>query len=171
MSLPSTLLTALLLLTSTTAAATIDASLTSRNQHLVRYLFMDIYTATLYAQSDSNLTDVLDTQQPVRLSLQYHRSIDREDMIKAAGVILERQHPASQLAPLQADIDQLHSHFTDVSEGDTYSLTRTAEGELQLHYNDQLSFRSKTPGLAEIYLGIWLGQDGLSDDLRSALLR
>ncbi|MEL0167883.1 MAG: chalcone isomerase family protein [Pseudomonadaceae bacterium] len=171
MTLPSTLLTVFLLLASTTVAATADATLTTRNQHLFRYLFMDIYTATLYARSDSNLSGVLDSQQPIRLSLRYHRPIDREDMIKAARITLERQHPASRLAPLQADIDRLHSHFTDVTDGDSYSLTRTADGELQLHYNNTLSFSSNTPGLADIYLGIWLGQNGLSDNLRNALLR
>ena len=171
MSLPSIFLSALLLLASTSAAATTETTLTTRNQHLFRYLFVDVYTATLYAPSNSNLTGILDSGQTVRLTLQYHRSIDRDDMIKAAQVTLERQHPASRLAQLQADIDQLHTHFVDVSEGDTYSLARTADGELQLYHNNQLSFSSKTPGLADAYLGIWLGQNGLSDDLRSALLR
>ena len=46
---------------------------------------------------------------------------------------------------------------------DTYSIHVAA--------TSQLSFSSKTPGLADAYLGIWLGQNGLSDDLRSALLR
>ena len=171
MSLPATLLSALLLLASTNVTATTDVSLATRNQHLFRYLFMDIYTATLYAPGNSNLTRLLESQQPIRLTLQYHRSIDRDDMIKAAMVTLKRQHPRSRLNPLLDEIEQLHAHFADVRDGDTYSLTRTAEGELLLHHNGQLSFQSTTPGLAELYLGIWLAPNGLSDDLRSALLR
>ena len=171
MPLPNILLSAILLLTSTLVAASADTTLATRNQHLFRYLFVDVYTATLYAPSNSNLTGILDSDQPVRLTLQYHRPIDRDDMIKAAQVTLERQHPPARLTRLQADIDQLHTRFVDVSEGDTYSLVRTPDGELQLYHNNKLSFSSTTPGLADAYLGIWLGQNGLSDDLRSALLR
>ena len=46
MSLPSIFLSALLLLASTSAAATTETTLTTRNQHLFRYLFVDVYTAT-----------------------------------------------------------------------------------------------------------------------------
>ncbi|HCP03572.1 MAG TPA: hypothetical protein DIT61_08665, partial [Pseudomonas sp.] len=63
MSLPSIFLSALLLLASTSAAATTETTLTTRNQHLFRYLFVDVYTATLYAPSNSNLTGILDSGQ------------------------------------------------------------------------------------------------------------
>ncbi|WVM93711.1 hypothetical protein ULG90_07865 [Halopseudomonas pachastrellae] len=52
-----------------------------------------------------------------------------------------------------------------------YSLDRRPDGSLELHYNDSLAYRSDTPGLATLYLGIWLDEDGLSEGLRSALLK
>ncbi|MEO1829068.1 MAG: chalcone isomerase family protein [Pseudomonas sp.] len=71
----------------------------------------------------------------------------------------------------QDELTALHEAFRDVSAGDTYSLDRRPDGSLELHYNDSLAYRSDTPGLATLYLGIWLDEDGLSEGLRSALLK
>ncbi|UJJ31250.1 chalcone isomerase family protein [Halopseudomonas maritima] len=148
-----------------------DNALTLRNQHLFRYLLMDIYTAELYAPAQAPLEQLLASDQAARLTLRYHRNIARKDLIKAAQTTLRRQHGENDLSLWQAELDTLHSRFSDIKDGDSYSLERSAEGTLTLRHNGTLSYQSDTPGLATLYLGIWLGEDGLSDSLRSALLQ
>tara|TARA_Y100000780_G_scaffold139711_1_gene126018 strand:+ start:177 stop:689 length:513 start_codon:yes stop_codon:yes gene_type:complete len=158
------------LLVSTTIQSA-DNELVLRNQHLFRYLLMDIYTAELYAPAQTPLEQLLASDEAARLTLHYHRNIDREDLIKAAQTTLQRQYGENELSAWQAELDTLHGRFSDIQDGDSYTLERSAEGELTLRHNGTLSYQSDTPGLATLYLGIWLGEDGLSDSLRSALLQ
>lgn len=170
MPLPLRPMTLALMLTMS-CTSTADAALELRNQHLFRYLLVDVYTAELYSAPDTSLEQALDSDTPLRLTLRYHRNIDRDDLTKAALTTLERQHGSEQLQQWQDELTALHQAFRDVSAGDTYSLDRRPDGSLELHYNDTLAFRSDTPKLATLYLGIWLDEDGLSDSLRSALLK
>ena len=170
MPLPLRPLTLALMLTMS-CASTADAALELRNQHLFRYLLVDVYTAELYSAPDTPLAQALAREQPLRLTLRYHRNIDRDDLTKAALTTLERQHGSEQVEQWQDELTALHEAFRDVSAGDTYSLDRRPDGSLELYYNDSLAYRSETPGLATLYLGIWLDEDGLSEGLRSALLK
>ncbi|MEO1829067.1 MAG: hypothetical protein ABGX82_09640 [Pseudomonas sp.] len=83
MPLPLRPLTLALMLTMS-CASTADAALELRNQHLFRYLLVDVYTAELYSAPDTPLAQALAREQPLRLTLRYHRNIDRDDLTKAA---------------------------------------------------------------------------------------
>ena len=106
----------------------------------------------------------------MRLELYYYRSIKRQDVIKAAWTALERQYDTTTLATLKPSVDQLHASFSDIGSGDRYSLNRTSDQHLVLRHNGQITFESNDRQLADAYLGIWLRPDGLSAELRSALL-
>ena len=141
-----------------------------RNQHLLEYLFVDVYSAALYAPDDAELNRLLPGDAPLRLELSYYRSIKRQDVIKAAWTALKRQYDENALAQLKPNIDELHSTLSDISDGDRYSLTRTTTGKLILRHNGKATFESDDRQLAEAYPGIWLNPNGLSDELRTALL-
>lgn len=141
-----------------------------RNTHLLEYLFVDVYSAALYAPADAKLEQLLASNSALRLELYYYRSIKRQDVIKAAWTALERQYDTTTLATLKPSVDQLHASFSDIGSGDRYSLTRTSDQHLVLRHNGQITFESNDRQLADAYLGIWLRPDGLSDELRSALL-
>lgn len=141
-----------------------------RNSHLLEYLFVDVYSAALYAPETAQLDQLLTSNAPLRLELYYYRSIKRQDVIKAAWTALRRQYNEATLANLKPGVDQLHASLSDITAGDRYSLSRTSDGKLVLRHNGHATFESNDRQLAEAYLGIWLQPDGLSEELRKALL-
>tara|TARA_R110000764_G_scaffold186992_2_gene272382 strand:+ start:250 stop:810 length:561 start_codon:yes stop_codon:yes gene_type:complete len=144
--------------------------LQQRSRYLLEYLFVDVYSAALYAPADSQLTSLMSSSEPLRLELYYYRSIKRSDVVKAAWTALNRQYDAATLAELKPKVDSLHATFKDIAPGDRYSLTRLNDGTLLLQLNGATVFTSDDRQLADAYLGIWLRSNGLSEDLRNALL-
>lgn len=141
-----------------------------RNASVLNYLFFDVYSAALLTPAQAPLSSITDSQTPVHLELFYYRNIDREDVIKAAWVALERQYDAARLSQLRPGVDRLHATFTDIQPQDRYSLTLNSAHALSLKYNGKEVFQSDDPELARAYIGIWLRENGLSDKLRKQLI-
>ena len=139
-----------------------------KNQAVLNYLWADVYAAALYAPADLPAKQAWDQQKAVRLALYYFRDIDRDDVIKAATVTLERQQANAGLNP---EIARLHARFRDIRSGDRYALDFRPGRGLNLEINGQVVFSSPDAELAKAYLGIWLGPKGLSDSLRNTLLK
>jgi hypothetical protein len=146
------------------------ASLERKNQSVLRYLWVDVYAAALYAEPNVSAAQALDRQHSKRLELYYFRKIQRDDVIEAAWTTLERQHDKPTLERLRSDLDALHASFLDINPGDRYALNYNANSGLSLERNGKTAFASNNPELASAYLGIWLAPNGLSDSLRSSLL-
>ncbi|MDA7087791.1 chalcone isomerase family protein [Pseudomonas sp. SA3-5] len=146
------------------------ASLERKNQSVLRYLWVDVYAAALYAEPKVSAAQALDRQRSLRLELYYFRNILRSDVIEAAWTTLKRQHDQAKLDRLRSDLDALHASFRDIKPGDRYALNYHADSGLSLERNGKTTFASSNPELARTYLGIWLAPDGLSDRLRSSLL-
>jgi len=109
---------------------------------------------------------LLDDAQPLKLKLCYLRSIDKADLIKGAEAVL-----APELAPdLKQAVDALHQAYQNVTTGDCYALKFQPGKGTQLWLNDQLTFKTDLPGFKAVYFGIWLGQNPLSDSLKTQLL-
>ncbi|WP_373185423.1 chalcone isomerase family protein [Halopseudomonas sp.] len=140
-----------------------------RNASLLEYLFVDVYSAALLTPPNQPLNTPITARNPLHLELYYYRDIDREDVIKAAWVALERQYDEPTLTRLRPGIERLHATFTDISAGDRYALTLDTEHALSLKYNGKESFSSRDSELARAYVGIWLRENGLSDSLREEL--
>ncbi|TVP90419.1 MAG: hypothetical protein EA348_06230 [Pseudomonadaceae bacterium] len=147
-----------------------EQTLVLRNESLLRYLFVDVYSAALLTPADISPTNAVSERSPLHLELYYYRNIDRDDIIKAAWVALERQHDSGTLERLRPAIDELHATFGDIKSGDRYSLTLSDSQALQLSYNGEVVFTSDDEELARAYVGIWLEENGLSDRLRQRLL-
>lgn len=140
-----------------------------RNASLLEYLFVDVYSAALLTPPEQPLDNPIIPGEPLHLELYYYRDIGREDIIKAAWVALERQYDEQKLSQLRPGIEALHASFTDISAGDRYALTLDTNHSLSLKYNEEESFSSDDTELARAYVGIWLKENGLSDDLREKL--
>ena len=140
-----------------------------RNASVLKYLFVDVYSAALLTPPGQPLANPITPGEPLQLELYYYRNIDREDVIKAAWVALERQYDELTLTRLRPGVDALHETFTDITAGDRYALTLDAQHRLTLQYNGAVSFSSEDSELAQAYVGIWLRKDGLSDNLREKL--
>lgn len=146
------------------------ANLERKNQSVLRYLWVDVYAAALYAEPNVSAAQALERQRSIRLELYYFRKILRSDVIEAAWTTLRRQHDQATLARLRNELNALHANFLDINPGDRYALNYSADSGLSLERNGKTAFASSNPELASAYLGIWLAPNGLSDSLRNSLL-
>lgn len=142
-----------------------------KNQAILTYLWTDVYAAAFYAEPSVSAKQAAFSQAPQKLELFYFREIDRADVIKAANAALERQQSKQTLSRLRAELDRLHQSFQDIKPGDRYDLSWDRGDGLNLTRNGKVIFASPDPELAKAYFAIWLAPDGLSADLREALLK
>lgn len=142
-----------------------------KNQAILTYLWTDVYAAAFYAEPSITARQAVFTQTPQKLELFYFRDIDREDVIKAANATLERQQTKETLARLRPELDRIHQSFQNIKRGDRYDLSWDRNDGLNLTRNSKVIFASPDPELAKAYFAIWLAPDGLSSDLREALLK
>ncbi|NBB09973.1 chalcone isomerase family protein [Pseudomonas sp. SLFW] len=146
-------------------------ALERKNQAILTYLWTDVYAAAFYAEPSISAKQAAFTQSPQKLELYYFRDIDRQDVIKAANAALEKQQPQDTLVRLKPELDRLHQSFQNIVKGDRYDLTWDRTDGLNLTRNGKVIFASPDPELAKVYFAIWLAPDGLSTDLRDALLK
>lgn len=133
----------------------------SRGQAYYAGLF-HIYDAALYTRGTAA------NEAPRCLSLTYHVPLSRDKLILAAEKTLRRQGVDPN--QLQPQLGQLHDHFRDVAEGDSYTLCQLMPDTIQLYYNGREQVSLSGEAFAHSYLGIWLGENSISSSLRAALL-
>ena len=146
-------------------------ALERKNQAILTYLWADVYAAAFYAEPSVNAKQAVATQTPQKLELYYFRDIGRDDVIKAANVALDKQQTQETLARLKPELDRLHRSFQDIKQGDRYDLSWDRTDGLSLTRNGKVIFASPDPELAKVYFAIWLAPEGLSAELRKALLK
>ncbi len=141
-----------------------------RGQGTASYLLFEVYDARLYLPPGVAASAALQSATPRRLSLRYKLAIKRSDIELAAMTTLQNQWPAEILSSKKKQLDQLHAAMRDVNEGDVYTLDYQPAKGLTLSLNDQALWQGGDARLAEMYFGIWLGDEALSPELRLALL-
>ncbi|MBF7731319.1 chalcone isomerase family protein [Pseudomonas sp. N040] len=141
-----------------------------KNQAVLEYLWLDVYAAAFYSEARLTPRQALQAQASQRLELYYFQSIRRDDVLEAAWTTLQRQHSPATLDALRPELERLHESFRDIAPGDRYALIYSKPHGLQLERNGQVVFSSPDSRLAQAYFGIWLAPQGLSDELREALL-
>ena len=147
-----------------------DTTLVRLGQGTAHYArFIPIYDAALYIEQDAAPADVLDPGTAKRLDIVYRVSISASDMISAAERILARQHPEHVLARWRKQIDTLHAAYRDVQSGDHYALVFRPRDGLWLEFNGARLTRIAAAEFAQLYFGIWLGDQPLSERLKHAL--
>ena len=128
--------------------------------------WIDIYEAQLWVGPDVNRSNLLADDTPVRLKLCYQRSLSADDFVKAAESGLPDSLPPAH----QQAVDQLHARYQAVEAGDCYQLEHNPAQGLQLQRNGRTVFATDTPGFKAVYLGLWLGDSALSEEVKQQLL-
>ena len=146
--------------------AQVDSDWQARSQATATWMWLDIYDATLFTQPDFNPSKLLADDQALKLKLCYLKPIGREDLIKGAEAVLDKDLNSE----LKQAVNALHQRYVDVKPGDCYVLEYSPEEGTQLKLNDQLAFETKLNGFKSVYFGIWLGQKPLSDSLKESLV-
>ncbi|CAN8140297.1 Chalcone isomerase domain-containing protein [uncultured Thiomicrorhabdus sp.] len=142
------------------------ADLPLRSQSTATWLFIDVYNAYLYAPRNTQARTVLDKQTPLKLRLCYLHEISKEEFVEAASKAL----PQSLDAPLKQAVKGLHQAYQKVQPNDCYQLSYSPQQGVILSLNDKPVYQSKTPGFKELYFGIWLGKEPLSESVKEDLL-
>jgi len=147
-----------------------DDALALRGQGTATYLLFEVYEAQLYLPPQVKDSSALQKETPRRLSLRYKRAIKRSDIELAAMSTLQNQWPTEVVQGKKSQLDQLHAAMRDVKENDIYTLDYRPGKGLILSLNDKAVWQGGDARLAEMYFGIWLGDEALSPELRLALL-
>lgn len=140
-----------------------------RAASLLRYWGFKVYSAALYVSKSARSADDVLGPTPKRLVLQYHRSIGREDIIKAS-LIKIASNPANDMEALRGRLEQLHAQFRTVQEGDRFELIYSPGKGSALVFNGKALCVIPGDDFMRAYFGIWLGEYALDEDLRSELL-
>ena len=130
-----------------------------------------VYVAALYGPDDTAPEDLLTSDVPRRLAITYLRDVGADDIRKATQVVLEEQFDEDEMAELADRFEELNALYADVSDGDQYVYEYRPDGEeSRLYFNGELQGSVSGADFARAYLGIWLGENALSDSLRRDLL-
>lgn len=153
--------------------ATLLFALTAQAQSLItigegtaRWGFIKLYDAKLKLPDNVQSKDVLADQIPAQLELCYARSLSVNNFIDGANHAL----PENLTAEHQQAVARLHAAYQPVNKNDCYLLEHTPELGTALILNGQELVRINTPGFKAVYFGIWIGDEPLSDKLKTQLL-
>lgn len=138
----------------------------ARSKATATWMWLDIYNATLFTQPGFRRSKLLDDDQSLKLTLCYLKPIGREDLIKGAEAVLDKDLASD----LKQAVTNLHQNYVDVKPGDCYALEYHPVTGTQLKLNDKLVFKTKMHGFKRVYFGIWLGQNPLSESIKEQLL-
>jgi hypothetical protein len=139
----------------------------------VNYMgFIKVYDAALYANTHESGQVVMDDETSRCLKLTYDVALSVKDFVLGAETILKRQHSPEKITELRKEIDMLHNAYRDVQKGDSYYLCYDApQRQTTLTLNDTELVTITSKEFAEVYFGIWLGENEPIDErLRERLL-
>lgn len=141
-----------------------EVTLPRLEQQTVRYAgLIRVYTLARYARAGHPLSGSAPGPTQCLVAL-YHRALKRELLAEAATRILLRQHPPEVMETYRPMLDRLHDAYVDIRPDDRYRLCHIAGKGLSLSHNDGTPFTLANEDFARLYLGIWLGPDGILDD-------
>jgi hypothetical protein len=133
--------------------------------------FISVYDVALYASPNAKTSDLLQTSMPLSLEIHYLVGVKKEQLIEAAEVALKRQHSEQTRQQFQTSVDELHHFYQDVEEGDRFRVDIKPDSGLSLYFNDQLRYQNASLDFANYYIGLWLAENPLSDNVRASLLK
>lgn len=140
-----------------------------RSHATKRFLGFTVYDAALYLPEDFEEPERVLGPVPKKLVLRYHRSIRRDEILRASWHCLEG-NPGLDLNFLRGRVDELHSLFRDVRVHDQYALVFVPGRGTELYFNGRLEGVIPGEDFQEAYFGIWLSQYPINKKLRGQLL-
>lgn len=107
---------------------------------------------------------------PRRLDLHYYWDIPAEKFGPAANEILADNISEQEIAALRSKIDDFHSAYVDIAEGERYTLSYQPGVGTTLAHNGKPLKTVAGLDFANAYFSIWLGKNPIDDDFRDELL-
>jgi long-chain acyl-CoA synthetase len=138
-----------------------------------KFGLVSVYVAALYLTAQSHAADAIITDaKPRRLLMVMKRSVEPKSLMDALHDSIKDNSTAAELekiGPALAKLDQLFQTLT-AKESDRIALDISADGGLNVLFNDQPKEAIAGPDIGPAMLRIWLGQRPAQDDLKASRL-
>lgn len=134
------------------------------------FLRVDVYVAGLYLEEKSQDADeILAADRARRLSMQFVRSVGKEDQVKHWSEGFEKNSGAD-LPALKDRIKTLGSWMVDVSSGDTLALTYLPEKGTTVEIKGKTVGTIPGADFGRAVFALWLGPSPPNSGLKDGLL-
>ncbi len=134
----------------------------------VKFAFIKIYSAAFYVCDEAeSLNEILD-KTPKQLSIKYHRSINRKNLIKIAEKHL-RKNSEIDFDKFKDKIDKVSDAYESVKFGDQYDLVYYPGEGLELFLNGESKVKIKGDDFANYYFTIWISPYPYNKNLTNLL--
>lgn len=136
---------------------------------LYEYWTFDLYSIGLYStEKTSNPRELLSENVGKKLVIRYHRSIDRDKIIKATQKNVEN-NPDVNYSAIMRDFDELYACYTSVEDGDQYEIIYTPGKGSEINFNGKPACSFDNPEFSKALFSIWISEHSIDDDLSEAL--
>ena len=145
--------------------------LTKIGEHrYIHKMFFKIYDVALYADSSSDVKDILDAKTSYRLQFRYLRKIDKSIILNSSSKILAKNLAPEEFDQIAVRLNYLNAAYQSVENGDRSSLTYQLGVGTTLSINGLPIITVEGQDFARLYFTIWLGELPISKILRQDLL-
>jgi len=141
------------------------------NTALYRFWGFKVYSAALFVQKDSLVTDPNTLfDHPLALTLSYYRDIQAKDFIRSSNELLEK-NPEYDRNSTEGIFEQFYASFRDISEGQSYTLVWNPKEGLELYLDGAKLGSLSDTAAGRLYLEIWLSDYSIDPENYRKLTR
>lgn len=135
-------------------------------------LFFDIYVCGLYLETKSQKpADIIRDTGEKRIMMHFlYDEVSREKLVSGWTDGFEANHTDKQMAKLKVPLANFNAMFSTVKKGNTIQLDFLSNGEVHVTINGSKKGFVQGNEFQQGLLRIWLGEEPVTDDLKSAML-
>lgn len=140
-----------------------------RGAGLLKWLFFNVYVASLYLPPDVPGQNALEDVSK-KMEFHYLSDMKAEQFTESGEPLLLKNASAAELAQIRGKIDAINNLYRDIRKGERYSLTYIPGKGTELALNGNVLGRIEGYDFAAVYYRIWLGENPVDDDLKRMLI-
>lgn len=133
-------------------------------------MFFKLYDATLYTSPGATTNQVTQADTNFKLHFEYLRRIEKSIILQSAERILDKNLTSTELDSIKSKVALLNEAYTTVDKGDRSSLRYETGIGTTLSINGQDLLTIEGQEFARLYFSIWLGNDPISQTMKTSLL-
>ncbi len=131
---------------------------------------LKVGVSALWLPADAVGRDVLDARVGKQLEIRYLVAIPGERLRDGTREVMARNVPAARIAQEREAIECIVNAFTDVRDGDHYTLTHRPGHGVTLARNGRVVAQTPREAAAAALFAVWLGPQPLDATQKRALL-
>ena len=136
-----------------------------------KFIF-NIYINALYLESkSSNAEEIINSKSEKQILMHFlYDEVTKKKLTSGWTDGFEANNSKSQMAKLQDRLNKFNAMFVTVKKRNTIRLDFLADGTLKVLINNEARGEISGYDFQQALLKVWLGQDPVTDDLKSAML-